>query len=62
MRDVVFPKAKPASDTVAYSLEEIWQMFSVLTEPAATVVVTAAFTGVREGELRGLLWENYDGA
>jgi integrase len=25
------------------------------------VVATAAFTGVREGELRGLLWENYDG-
>ena len=25
-----------------------------------TVVATAAYTGVRGGELRGLLWENYD--
>jgi integrase len=61
MRDVVLPKAKPAGDTFAYSLEEIRQMLNVLTEPAVTVVATAAFTGVREGELRGLLWEDYDG-
>ena len=61
MRDVVLPKAKPAGDTFAYSLEQIRQMLSVLTEPAATVVAAAAFTGVREGELRGLLWEDYDG-
>ena len=61
MPDVVLPKAKPAGDTFAYSLGEIRQMINVLTEPAATVVATAAFTGVREGELRGLLWEDYDG-
>jgi integrase len=61
MRDVALPKGKPAGDTYAYSLEEITQMLNVLPEPAATVVATAAFTGVREGELRGLLWENYDG-
>ena len=47
--------------TFAYSLEEIRQMLNVLTEPAVTVVATAAFTGVREGELRGLLWEDFDG-
>jgi len=33
----------------------------VLPEPAATVVAAAAFTGVRRGELRGFLWQNYDG-
>ena len=52
MPDVVLPKAKPAGDTFAYSLEEIRQMLNVLTEPAATVVATAAFTGVREGEFK----------
>ena len=36
-------------------------MLNVLPEPAATIVAIAAFTGVRKGELRGLLWENYDG-
>ncbi len=60
MRDVVLPKAKPGGDTYAYSLEEITQMLNVLTEPAATIVASAAFTGARKGELRGFLWENYD--
>ena len=61
MRDVVLPKGKPAGETHAYSLEEITQMLNVLPEPASTIVAVAAFTGVRKGELRGLLWENYDG-
>ena len=61
MRDVVLPKGEPAGETHAYSLEEITQMLTVLPEPAATIVAVAAFTGVRKGELRGLLWENYDG-
>jgi integrase len=61
MRDVVLPKGKPAGETYAYSLEEISQMSNVLPEPAATIVAAAAYTGVRKGELRGLLWGNYDG-
>jgi integrase len=61
MRDVVLPKGKPAGETYAYSLEEVTQMLNVLPEPAKTIVAVAAFTGVRKGELRGFLWENYDG-
>jgi integrase len=61
MRDVVLPKGAPAGETYAYSLDEITQMLDVLPEPAATIVAVAAFTGVRKGELRGFLWENYDG-
>src|SRR5271157_5256380 len=30
-------------------------------EPAATAIATAAFTGARRGEIRGMLWENYEG-
>jgi integrase len=60
MRDVVLPKGKPAGETHAYSLEEITRMLNVLPEPASTIVAVAAFTGVRKGELRGFLWENYD--
>jgi len=36
-------------------------MLQVLPEPASTLVAVAGFAGLREGELRGLLWENYDG-
>ena len=61
MRDVVLPKAKPPEDTYAYSLDEITQMLNILPEPAATLVATASYTGVRKGELRGFGWEDYDG-
>ena len=61
VRDVVLPRGKRVGETHAYSLEEIAQMLKVLPEPASTIVAVAAFTGVRKGELRGLLWENYDG-
>jgi len=60
--DVELPKARPAGETCAYSLEEETRMLAVLPEPAATVVAMAVFTGVRKGELRGLTWENYEGS
>jgi integrase len=44
----------------AYTLEEIGQMLSVLPELPATVVETAAHTGLRLGELRGARWEFYE--
>jgi integrase len=43
----------------AYTFEEVQQMLNVLLEPAATVVTVAAFTGLRLGELKGLVWEAY---
>jgi integrase len=58
MRDVMLPKAKAPGETYAYSLEEINSALSILAEPAAAVVATAAFTGARKGEIRGMLWEN----
>lgn len=47
-------------DTYAYTLEEVQLMLGVLPELARTAVATCAFTGVRRGELAGLLWENFD--
>jgi integrase len=61
MHDVEIPKARPAGETYAYSLEEEAQMLAILPEPTATVVATAAFTGARKGEIRGFTWQNYDG-
>jgi integrase len=62
MRDVELPKARPAAETYAYSLEEELRMLLILPEPASTVVAAAMFTGARKGELRAFAWENYDGS
>lgn len=61
MRDVSTPKARAGNETYAYTLEEIKRMIEVLPLKAATIVAVAGLTGIRKGELRGLLWENYDG-
>ena len=61
MREVEIPRARAASETHAYSLEEEVRMLSILPEPAATIVAVAAFTGARKGEIRGFVWEGYDG-
>lgn len=51
------PDAPGANETHAYSLEEVSQMVAALPEPAATIVLTAAFTGFRHGEILGMRWE-----
>jgi integrase len=58
-RNTAIPPARPSDETYAYSLEEILQILGLLPEPAATLFAVAAFTGARRGEIRGLLWENY---
>ena len=59
VRDASLPRARAAEETHAYSLEEIQTMIAAVPEPASTMLATAAFTGVRRGELRGMYWENY---
>jgi integrase len=59
--DVAIPKGREGEETYAYSLEETLEIISRLPEPASTVVATAAFTGLRRGEIRGLQWEGYNG-
>jgi len=61
MREVEIPRARPAGETHAYTLEEEVRMLAILPEPAATIVAVAAFTGARKGEIRGFLWQGYDG-
>lgn len=57
----VNPKATEPAETYAYTLEEILTILALLPEPAATAFVVAGFTGLRAGEIQGLLWENYQG-
>jgi integrase len=46
----------------AYSLADLQFFLEKLDEPARTVVGTAAFSGLRESEIRGLQWPDYTGA
>ncbi len=62
IQDVSIPKApEPEQETYAYSLSEIKAMLTPLGEPAWTAVLTAALTGLRKSELRGLTWADFDG-
>jgi integrase len=59
MQGVSIPHGREPQDTHAYSLEEITAMLAVLPTPARVLVATAAFTGLRRSEIRGLSWEDY---
>jgi integrase len=52
---------RPDNPRYAYTADEVIHMLKVLPEPARTVVGVAAFSGLRESEIRGLRWEDYDG-
>ncbi len=60
IRDSRVPKGMPARQTHAYSPEEIRKILGVLKEPARTVCLLMAHTGLRKGECMGLLWRDYD--
>ena len=49
-------------ESYAYSLADVEWMLERLNEPARTIVAVAAFTGMRESEIRGLQWTDYSGA
>lgn len=59
MMDVSTPEGAEAHDTYAYSLEEVLAITGALGEPARTVVMTSALTGLRKGEIRGLKWDDF---
>jgi integrase len=55
------PKGSETKQTKAYSLVEINSMIAALKEEpvASAVIATAAFTGLRRSELRGLRWVDF---
>jgi integrase len=59
-RRIDIPPTKYETKPVRYSdLGTVVKMIEALDEPAATVVATAAFTGLRKSELQGLRWEDF---
>ena len=61
IQDVSIPRAPEPDETYAYNLHEVKAILGVLPQPAWTVVLTAALTGLRKGEIRGLEWEDFNG-
>jgi integrase len=61
IRDVAIPRGKKLGSTYAYSLDEVHAMLAVLDEPARTLVLVAALTGLGSAELKGLRWEDFTG-
>src|SRR6266850_2302448 len=62
LQGVSIPRGAEPQDTHAYSLEQITGMLAVLSGAARVLVATAAFTGLRRSEIRGLSWEDYEPA
>jgi integrase len=55
-------KGRPSKPQMpVYSVSEISDALHQLTEPARTVWIVAAFSGLRVSELRGLRWGDFDG-
>src|SRR6202012_4277381 len=52
---------REGEDTYAYSLREILAMLELVPDPAGTMIALGGFAGLRHGEIRGQLIENYDG-
>jgi integrase len=61
MQDTSLPRTAEPEETYAYSLAEVTRMLSLLAEPERTIVLTAALTGLRKGEIRGLCWQDFEG-
>ena len=53
--------ASEPEETYAYNLVQVLRILEVLPLLPKALVATAAFAGLREGELRGLEWPDYTG-
>jgi integrase len=54
-------RAREAKETFAYDLSQILRILDVSPLLPKTAVATASFVGLREGELRGVEWQDYNG-
>lgn len=61
VREVKVPKGKRPEHVHAYGLEEVTGMINAVDEPAKTVLLVAALSGLRHSEIRGLRWEDFTG-
>jgi integrase len=63
MREVKLPEARGARETYAYSLDEIKAILALeFDAKTKAAIATAAFAALRESEIAGLHWDDYDGS
>jgi integrase len=48
-------------DSSERNISEKTRMLAVLAEPARTIVLLASWTGLRQGEICGVRWKDFDG-
>ena len=57
--DVAIPRTQHIPKPSRYAtLDDVVAMINALDEPAATIVVVAAFSGLRKSEIQGLRWDD----
>jgi integrase len=61
IQGVLIPDAREPGETHAYDLMTICRILGVLPPLPKATIATASFAGLREGELKGLRWEDYIG-
>jgi integrase len=61
IKDSETPTGKAAKATHAYTEDEINAIAGVFDGTALTAILLAAHTGLRKGELEGLIWADFDG-
>ena len=49
---------KPSKTMPHYLLNEVRELLAVLPEPARTAIAVGAWSGLRRGEIEGLMWEH----
>lgn len=57
---VRLPRGRESEETIAYNPQDIESMVLRVGEPGKTVLLLAAYTGLRRSEIRGLRWEDVD--
>lgn len=61
IRDATIPQGVKSVPRGAYDFDQVRTMLATLPYPERATVAVAALAGLRQGEIQGFMWEDYDG-